>query len=134
MNKKLVKTMIILYYFTDRLLQVGFKITLQSHQINHSNSKLTFNPIFLEIGNDFRYFKKILKGMSVIYACFINQYQFRHRTTISARVDKQDKDNQLVNETEVFIILNINHRSTETDIDNIDNYSPLDGDLINLIH
>ena len=32
------------YYFTDRALQVGFKINLDSHHINHANSKLTIIP------------------------------------------------------------------------------------------
>ena len=40
--------------------------------------------------------------------------------------DKQDEDNQLLDETQLFINLNINHNLTETDIDNIDIISPLE--------
>ena len=29
------------YYFTDRALQLGFNTNLDSHQINHTKSKLT---------------------------------------------------------------------------------------------
>ena len=32
------------YYFTDSNLGVGFKINLDSHHINHANSKLTIIP------------------------------------------------------------------------------------------
>ena len=37
------------YYFTDRLLMMTFKINLDSHHINHANSKLTITPKYLEI-------------------------------------------------------------------------------------
>ena len=46
MRKKLAKKMLNPNYLTDRALQVGFKVTLDSHHINHSNSKLTIKPIF----------------------------------------------------------------------------------------
>ena len=45
---------------------------------------------------------------------------------MSARFDKQDEDNQVLDETEIFINLNINHNLTETDIDNIDIKSPIE--------
>ena len=48
------------YYFTDRNLQVGFKIDLDSHHIIHANSKLPIMPKFPEFGIEFR-FNKILK-------------------------------------------------------------------------
>ena len=32
------------YYFTNRALQVAFKINLDSHHINHANSKLAITP------------------------------------------------------------------------------------------
>ena len=41
-------------------------------------------------------------------------------------MDKQDEDNQVLDETELFLNLNINHNSTETNIDNIDVKSPLE--------
>ena len=37
-----------------------------------------------------------------------------------ARFDKQDEENQLLDETELFINLNINHNITESDIDIFD--------------
>ena len=44
----------------------------------------------------------------------------------SARFDKQNEDNQVLDETELFINLNINHNSTESDLNNIDIKSPLE--------
>ena len=56
----------------------------------------------------------------------MNQHKFKHQTVFSARFDEQDADNQVLDETELFINLNINHNLTETDIDIIDIKSPLD--------
>ena len=42
------------YHFTDRNLKVGFKINLDSHHINHANSKLTIIPNYPEIGIEVR--------------------------------------------------------------------------------
>ena len=119
LNKELAKKMINPYYFTDRNLQVGFKINLDSHHINHSNSKLTITPNHPEFGIEVRYINKIMKKLAVIYARLINQYKFRYQTVFSARFDKQNEDNQVLDETELFINLNINHNLTQTDIANI---------------
>ena len=43
-NKDLHKKTLDPYYITDRNLRVGFKIDLDSHHINQSNSKLTITP------------------------------------------------------------------------------------------
>ena len=43
------------YFFTDRNPKVGFKINLDSHHINHANSKLTITPNFPEFGIQIRY-------------------------------------------------------------------------------
>ena len=40
LNKKFAKKMINLYYFTDRVLQVGLKNTVESDHINLANSTL----------------------------------------------------------------------------------------------
>ena len=90
LNKELARKMINPYYFTDRNLQVGFKINIDSHHINHDNSKLTIIPYHPEFGIEFRYINKIMKELSVIYARLINQYKFKYQTVFSARFDKQD--------------------------------------------
>ena len=126
LNKELAKKMINPYYFTDRNLQVGFKINLDSHHINHANSKLTITPKFKEFGIEVRYINKMMKELSIIYARLINQYKFKYQTVFSARFDKQNEDNQVLDETELFINLNNIHNLTQTDIANIDIVSSLD--------
>ena len=46
--------MIIPYYFTNRNLKLGFKTNLDSHHINHANSKLTIAPNYPEVGTEVR--------------------------------------------------------------------------------
>ena len=67
-----------------------------------------------------------MKELSIIYARLINQYKFRYQTVFSAIFDKQDEDNQVLDETERFINLHINHNLTQNDIDHIDVISPLE--------
>ena len=107
-------------------MKVGFKIILDSHHVNHANSKLTITPNHPEFGIEFRYINKIMKEVAVIYARLINQYKFNYQTVFSARFDKQDEDNRVLDETELFINLNISHNLTETDINKIDVVSPLE--------
>ena len=114
------------YYFTDRNLKVGFKINLDSHHINHAKSIITITPIYREFGNGARFIKKILKDLSFICARLIHQYEFRYQKVFSARFDKHDEDNQVLDETDLFNNLNINHNLTQTGIDNIDVKSPLE--------
>ena len=126
LNKELAKKMLNPYYFTDRNLKVGFENNLDSHQINHANSKLIIKPNYPEIGIEVRYINKIVTELSIIYARLINQIKFRYQTVFSARFHKQDEDNQVLDETEIFINLKINHNLTETDNNIIDIKSPLE--------
>ena len=61
LNKELAKKMNNPYYFTDRALQVGFNITLESHHINHTISELIVKPNYPEFGIEIRYNNKIIK-------------------------------------------------------------------------
>ena len=125
LNEQLAKKMNNRYYFTDRnLLKVGFNITLESHHISHVYSKLTITPNYAEFGLEIRHNNKIIKNLSVFYARIINQYKFKYQTVFSARFFKQDEDNQILDETELFNNLNINHDLTESDHDKIDIKSP----------
>ena len=114
------------YYFTDRVLQVGFNITLESHHNNHAISILILKPNYPEFGIEVRYINKKMKELSVIYARLINHFKFKYQTAVPARFDKQDEDNQVLDESELFINLNINHNLTENDLDKIDVRSPLE--------
>ena len=126
LNKELAKKMINPAYFTDRALQVGFNITLESHHINHAISKLIVKPNYLEFGIEIRCIKKIIKKLSLFYARLINQFKFKYQTLFLASFDKQDEVNQLLDETELFINLNIKHNITESDLDKIDIKFPLE--------
>ena len=125
-DKELAKKMINPYYFSDRNLQVAYKINLDSHHINHLNSKLTISSNFENTGIEFRFINKIMREMAIIYARLINQYKFRYQTVFLARFDKQDEDGQLLDETELFINLNINQNLTQSDLDNINITFPLE--------
>ena len=67
-----------------------------------------------------------MKELSVNYARLINQYKFKNQTVFSAKFDKQDEDNHVSDETDLFINLYNNHNLTQTDIDIIDVKSPLE--------
>ena len=125
LNEELARKMNNPYYFTDRNLRVGFKINLDRISIINMMTKITIIPNYPEFGIEIRYFNKIMKELSMIYARLINQYKFRYQTVFSARFDKQNEDNQLLDETELFNNLNINHNLPQTDIDNINVISPL---------
>ena len=126
LNKELAKKMLDPYFFTDRSLGVGFKTTLDSHHINHTNSKLTNTTNYPEFGIEFRYINKIMKELAMIYSKLLNQYKFRYQTVFSARDDKQNEDGQFLDETKLYINLNNNHKLTETYINNVNVVSPLE--------
>ena len=66
-----------------------------------------------------------MKELCIFHARLKNQYKFRYQTAFSARFGKQDEDNQVLDETELFNNLNINHNLTESDLDEVDIKSPL---------
>ena len=53
--------------------------------------------------------------MATVYSRLMNQYNYIYQTVFSARFDKQNEDNQLLDETKLYINLNFNHILTETD-------------------
>ena len=93
LNKELAKKMLNPYYFTDRKLKGGIKINLDSHHIDHANSKLTITPNYPEFGIEVRYNNKIRRELSVIYARLINQYKIKYQIVFLARFDKHNEDN-----------------------------------------
>ena len=125
MSRQLAKIMLNPYYFFDRNLKVGFKKNSDSHHNNHANCKLTFIPNYPDFGIGVRYTNKIMKELSVIYARIIIQYKFKYQTVFSARFDEQNEENQVLDETELIIILKIDHNLTQTGIDKIDVRSPI---------
>ena len=126
MYKKQAKKMINPYYFTDRVLQIGFNITLKSHQTNHANSDLIFKPSFPGFRIEVRYINKMVKQLSVIYARILKRYKVNYQTVFSARFDEQDEDSQVLYKTDLSINLIINHNLKETDRNKVDIKSPLE--------
>ena len=63
--------MINLYFFIDENSKIGFEINLDTDNIDHANSILTFIPIYPYFGIETNYSYKILKEMSTIYARLI---------------------------------------------------------------
>ena len=131
LDKEIAKKMINLYYFIDINLKIGFEIILKGHNIIHANSNLTIKPNFPKLGIEFRYINKIIKKLSVVYARIINQNKFKNHTFFSASFYKIIEEDQRYNEIELYIILNINHNLTESDIDNIDVRSQLEHQIQN---
>ena len=125
-DKEIAKKMIYPYYFIDENLKIGFKINLESHNINHANSLLNIEPNFPDIGIETRYINKILKELATIYARLINQYKFKYHILFSACFYKINEEDQRSDEIELFINLSINNNLTETDINNINVKSQLE--------
>ena len=118
--------MINLLYFIDEKLKIGFKVNLESHNINHAKSLLKFVPNFLDIGNETRYNNKVLKEMATIYASLKNHYKFKYHILFSTTFYKINEENQRSDETQSFINLNTNKKLTENDIVMIDVKSQLE--------
>ena len=114
------------YYLIDEKLNIGFKIKLESHNINHAISILAITPNFPEFGIEFRYINKIIKELSVIYARLINQYKFKYHILFSAGFYNINEKDQRSNENELYINLNVFRNLTESDIDSTDVRSQLE--------
>ena len=102
------------YYFSNENIQIGFKIILDSQNLNHANSILSIIPFYPYFVFETRYIKKILSELATIYARLINHYEFIQHTIFPASVYRIDKVNQRSDEYDFFIDLNINHKLTET--------------------
>ena len=126
LNKEFARKMINSYYFSDRNLKVAYKINLDSHHINHLNSKITITSNFQDTGIEFRFINKIMRERSIIYARLKNQYTFRYQVVFLSRFDEQDEDGRIFDETELFINLSINQNLTQSDLDNINITFPLE--------
>ena len=54
--------------------------------------------------------------MTFIYARITNLFKFKYQTVFSARIDKQNEANQILDETEFFNTFNFNHKLTESEV------------------
>ena len=69
--------------------------------------------------------------MVLIYARIKNYYKFKYQRVFSARFDKQDEDNQVLDEMEIYKTLNNIRKLTESDIDTFDVRSELEQQVQN---
>ena len=126
LDKELAKKMINPYCFTHENLKIGFKINLESHNINHANSLLNIVPNFTAIGIETKYINEIPKEMATIYARLMNQHKFNYHILFSASFYKINEEDQRSHEIELFINVNIKNNLTETDINITDVKSQLE--------
>ena len=117
------------HYFSDENSKIGFKINLESHNINYANSLLKIEPNFTDIRIEKRYIDKLLKEMATIYARLINQYMCKYHILFSASFYKINEEDQKSDEIELFINLNFNNNLIENYIDKIDIKSQLEQQL-----
>ena len=125
MEEELAEERLNPYYFTDRALHVGFKITLDSQHINSSKYKLKMKPNSIELGFETKYIKTNFKKLATIFDRLINQYKFKYQTVFPAKFDKQDEGGSISDEAEYYINLIIIKKITEFDIGIIDFKAPL---------
>ena len=107
------------YYFKDKLFYNILKIKLDSHHINHLNSKITISSITEHNEIDKDLINDLVKEMAAIYARLISQYKFKYQYVFLCNFDKQGEFGEILEETDLFINLKINHNLTESDLKKI---------------
>ena len=81
LNKLLAKKMLNPYYFKNKNLYNILKINLDSHHINHLNSKITISSTTVHNEIDKDLINELVKEMCIIYARLISQYKFKYQCT-----------------------------------------------------
>ena len=128
-DSQLAQKMINPYYFSQRL-NVGYNIELDSHNINHLNSKITVRSKYdLRIEN--RDINNIFKEMALIYASLIGQYKFKYQVVFSALFEKMNEFGYIENKTEMYISLKLNHVLISNDLDNLTINSQVESQIEN---
>ena len=65
------------YYFKIKTLYNFLKIKLDSHHINHLNSKIRISSTTENNSIDMDIINNLVREMSIIYSRLINQYKFK---------------------------------------------------------
>ena len=124
LRKEIAKRMINPYYFSRRY-ETQYKIILDSHHINHIDSKITIaSEYHLSVQIDD--VNNILKEMTIILARLINQTKFKCQVVFSAKFDKADEYGFTTDQIEMFISLKVNQNLAMRDIEEINIQSQLD--------
>ena len=129
LENEIAKRMISPYYFSRRF-ENQYKINLDSHNVNHLNSKITITNKY-DFPIEMYDVDSILREMSIIYARLIDQYKFKYQVVFSAEFDKEDEFGFISDKTELFISLKINQILTLRDIEETNIYSQLDSQITN---
>ena len=116
LDKEITKKMLNPYCFKDQSFYDFLKTNLDSHHINHLNSKITISSTAQSPHIDKIVINRIVNETATIYAKLISQFKFKYQCTFLARFDKQDEDGELLDEIELFINLKINQNLTENDL------------------
>ena len=93
------------FNFSYVILKIAFNFTLANHYFHHASSKINITPKYLQF--NIMYVNKILKVMAAIYARLINQNKFKYQLVFIARFDKRNKNDQVVDEIELYYNLKI---------------------------
>ena len=98
-------------------MNAAFNNNLDSHHIIHKNSKVSMEPNRLE--NKKFFVNDIMKRRSTTYAALKSQYKIKYQLAFSARFEIQDKDDQVLDETEKEYNLIFNQNMKESEVDKI---------------
>ena len=110
-DSQIAQKMINPYYFSQRL-NLGYNIKIDSHNINHLNSKITKKSKYgLRIEN--RDINNIFRELAMIYARLIGQYKLKYQVVFSALFEKMNEFGYIEIKTEMYISLKINHMLTQ---------------------
>ena len=129
LNKDLAEKMNFPYYFTNIILNTALIITLGSHQSNHRKSKIALKPNFSEVKKNIA--NKKLKEMAKVHAKLMNEFNFKYQVVFSARFDKQNQNDQVLDEVDFYIISKSIRKLTESNFDNVDVISQLEQQIQN---
>ena len=91
--------------FTHKILKAGFINNLDSLNFNNVYSKLTVTPENSKTKKIRA--NNIMKEVANKYARLVKQKKFKDQTVFSARLDKQDEDDQVKDKIELYINLKI---------------------------
>ena len=78
-KKEIVRKVVSPYHFTDRVINFAYNNNLDSHKINHANSKITIKPNNLDIEKTL--VNKIRKHKANLHARILIQHGLKIQTS-----------------------------------------------------
>ena len=105
------------YYFSHRV-NLGYKIELDSHNINQLNRKITIKSKY-DQRNENTDINNIFREMSMIYTRLIGQYKIKFQVVFSDLFEKMNEFGYIEKKTEKLKKFKINHVLTLNDLGNL---------------